>query len=201
MSCSDHEVTEGGVERSTGWTIFHNGLKTDKFRTGDASYCIYMYMYMYMRIPDIQCIYIQYICTVEKFCIFLEFMLSPETDLDWNDDSSTVITIQVTSLYYDVIGVSCNLSMTSSGYGGLLVLSGSTATTRQDFQRCQSSPVLPQQPLCDHSQGGCLYLSIHKRPGPLLTCVYIVCHKYMYVVCVASWVRDPTEVTFLQDGV
>ena len=32
---------------------------------------------------------------VEKFCLFLQFMQSPETELDWNDSSMTVKTIQV----------------------------------------------------------------------------------------------------------
>ena len=36
-----------------------------------------------------------YVHVVEKFCLFLEFMLSPETELEWNDDSQTVISMQV----------------------------------------------------------------------------------------------------------
>ena len=54
------------MEKTTCWTTFHQGLKTDKFKT------------------------------VEKLSIFLRFMKSPETELDWNDGSPTVTAIQVT---------------------------------------------------------------------------------------------------------
>jgi hypothetical protein len=80
---NEHELSRG-LERSTGWVTFRDGLKTDKFKT------------------------------VEKFCIFLEFMLSPETELDWNDASTSVVGIQVMVGYSFCLAVQLLQDRTSS---------------------------------------------------------------------------------------
>lgn len=68
---------------------------------------------------------------VEKFCLFLQFMQSPETELDWNDSSVTVTTIQVRTQYYIIM---TSLIEPHSGDCGICILSSSTAAKRQDKQ-------------------------------------------------------------------
>ena len=83
-----------GLNNSTGWVTFYHGLKNDKFKTSKYILHIMLCMYTYIQ-WNISVTELFVFFSVEKFCIFMEFMLSPETELDWNEDSSTVIAIQV----------------------------------------------------------------------------------------------------------